>query len=148
MDDEEVGSATDEVRATAVLLMAVTERIRAALEAAAARSSLSGTQARALMALGSPTPMGTLAHHLGCDASNVTGLADRLEARGLVVRQSAAGDRRVKALALTARGHRVREELEQAVVAGSPVRAALDPAQRAQLLELLRAVAGDGVRPC
>src|SRR3954464_12478022 len=41
-----------------------------------------------------PTPMSALAERLFCDASNVTGIADRLEARGLVERGSAEGDRR------------------------------------------------------
>ena len=36
---------------------------------------------------GRPLPMGRLAATLSCDASNVTGLVDRLEARGLVARR-------------------------------------------------------------
>jgi len=55
-----------------------------------------------------PIPMGRLAEALACDASNVTGLIDRLESRGLVRRQPAAGDRRVKVLALTPAGVRLR----------------------------------------
>ena len=55
-----------------------------------------------------PVSMGRLAETLGCDASNVTGLIDRLEARGLVERRAAAGDRRVKALHLTPAGSRLR----------------------------------------
>jgi DNA-binding MarR family transcriptional regulator len=53
-------------------------------------------------------PMGRLAEALACDASNVTGLVDRLESRGLVRRQPAAGDRRVKVLVLTPAGARLR----------------------------------------
>src|SRR5215472_15441916 len=45
-----------------------------------------------------PLPMGQLAETLGCDASNVTGLVDRLETRGLVQRQPSAGDRRVRVI--------------------------------------------------
>ena len=41
-------------------------------------------------------PMGRLAETLACDASNVTGLVDRLESRGLVRRQPSAADRRVE----------------------------------------------------
>ena len=37
-----------------------------------------------------PMPMGRLAETLFCDASNVTGLVDRLEARGLVERRPSA----------------------------------------------------------
>ena len=35
-----------------------------------------------------PMPMSALAERLFCDASNVTGIADRLEARGLVEREA------------------------------------------------------------
>src|SRR4051794_3397537 len=45
-----------------------------------------------------PLPMSRLAATLSCDASNVTGLVDRLESRGLVRRQPSPGDRRVKVL--------------------------------------------------
>jgi DNA-binding MarR family transcriptional regulator len=55
-----------------------------------------------------PIPMGQLAETLACDASNVTGLVDRLEARGLVLRRPSAGDRRVKVLVLTPTGSRLR----------------------------------------
>jgi len=55
-----------------------------------------------------PIPMGRLADALCCDASNVTGLIDRLESRGLICRQTASGDRRVKVLALTPAGVRLR----------------------------------------
>jgi len=55
-----------------------------------------------------PIPMGRLAESLACDASNVTGLIDRLESRGLVRRQAASGDRRIKVLALTPAGARLR----------------------------------------
>ena len=49
-------------------------------------------------------PMSRLAMSLACDASNVTGLVDRLEARGLIARREAAHDRRVKEIVLTEAG--------------------------------------------
>src|SRR5437667_6840571 len=55
-----------------------------------------------------PIPMGELAEALACDASNVTGLVDRLESRGLVRRRPSAEDRRVKVLELTPAGARLR----------------------------------------
>ena len=55
-----------------------------------------------------PIPMGELAETLACDASNVTGLVDRLESRGLVRRSPSAADRRVKVLDLTPTGSRLR----------------------------------------
>src|SRR5438477_3306861 len=60
---------------------------------------------------GRPLPMSRLADTLSCDASNVTGLVDRLESRGLVRRQAAVGDRRVKVLQLTPAGSRLRTQL-------------------------------------
>ncbi len=51
-----------------------------------------------------PLPMNDLAGALHCDASNVTGLVDRLEQRRLVERRPGARDRRVKELLLTAEG--------------------------------------------
>src|SRR3954471_1190947 len=58
-----------------------------------------------------PLPMGRLASTLGCDASNVTGLVDRLEARGLVQRRASAADRRIKVIQLTPTGSRIRAHL-------------------------------------
>jgi DNA-binding MarR family transcriptional regulator len=45
----------------------------------------------------------------------VTGIVDRLEARGLVQRRSAPHDRRVKALALTPAGLQVRDRVIRAL---------------------------------
>src|SRR5919109_2268591 len=53
---------------------------------------------------GAELPMSSLAGKLFCDASNVTGIVDRLEDRGLIERRPAAHDRRVKMLALTEAG--------------------------------------------
>src|SRR5262245_24156297 len=58
-----------------------------------------------------PIPMGKLAEALACDASNVTGLVDRLESRGLIRRQPSAEDRRVKVLELTQAGIRLRSSV-------------------------------------
>src|SRR5579885_2974808 len=53
---------------------------------AASELDLHPAQAGALLQLSSPLPMSELAGRLGCDSSNVTGLVDRLEVRGLVAR--------------------------------------------------------------
>lgn len=55
-------------------------------------------------------PMGQIAEALTCDASNVTGLVDRLEARGLIERLTLPHDRRIKAIALTKAGRIAREK--------------------------------------
>lgn len=132
-----------EVDVTAGLLFALAERTRRSFEAVAARFDLTPVQARALLGLEEAVRMRSLAEHLHCDASNVTGIADRLEARGLVVREPAAGDRRVKLLALTPEGARVRQQLEDAVAGASPITTDLDVEEREALRALLRkAVSG------
>jgi DNA-binding MarR family transcriptional regulator len=55
--------------------------------------------------------MNVLAEALHCDASNITGLVDKLEARGIIQRQSDPGDRRVKMIALTQAGIKFRAKL-------------------------------------
>src|SRR5919201_5678316 len=81
--------------------------------AVASEFELSPPQVRALRVLDPdrPVPMSELAEALHCDNSNVTGIVDRLEDRGLVERRSATHDRRVKMLVVTEEGARVREQL-------------------------------------
>jgi DNA-binding MarR family transcriptional regulator len=83
---------------------------RAHLPPLAAELQLSPAQCHVLHLIepGRPLPMGQLAATLACDASNVTGLVDRLESRGLVRRRPSATDRRVKVLDLTPTGSRLR----------------------------------------
>ena len=73
---------------------------------------LSPPQAQALRQLheDEPCPMSELAGQLCCDNSNVTGIVDRLERRGLVERRPAEHDRRVKLVQLTPAGAALREE--------------------------------------
>jgi DNA-binding MarR family transcriptional regulator len=65
-----------------------------------------------------PVPMRGLADMLVCDASNVTGIIDRLESRGLVRRETSPQDRRVKVVVATDEGREallaVREDMEAA----------------------------------
>jgi MarR family transcriptional regulator, organic hydroperoxide resistance regulator len=87
---------------------------------------------------------------LHCDASNVTGIADRLEARGLVTRQAAREDRRVKLLALTPAGMRLRAGLEDAIADASPIMSGLTVDERETLRALLGKAIGrvNGVADC
>ena len=86
---------------------------RGHLPAWGARFGLSPVQCHVLHLIepGQPMPMIRLAEALSCDASNVTGLVDRLESRGLVQRRASPEDRRVKVLDLTATGSRLRAQL-------------------------------------
>ena len=80
---------------------------------------------------GVETPMRALAQQLFCDPSNVTGIVDRLEARGLIERRSLETDRRVKIIRLTPEGQRVRAEVVERM--SSPPRQAADRLDRPML---------------
>lgn len=58
-----------------------------------------------------PSPMNSLSTWLACDASNVTGIVDRLESQGLITRQDNPADRRVKMITLTPAGLHQRNNL-------------------------------------
>ena len=97
-------SLSDQVWAR--LLQISLDRVHRHLEAAAAEFGLAPAQAIALHELESDRPMSmrALAARLRCDPSNITGLIDRLEARGLVERLAHPRDRRIKFLMLTPAG--------------------------------------------
>jgi len=84
-----------------------------------------------------PLPMNRLADTLSCDASNVTGLVDRLESRGLVRRAPSPGDRRVKVLQLTPAGTRLRSQLLRQMAGRSHPLSRLSPARQRTLVALL-----------
>ena len=92
---------------------------------------------------GQPVPMSRLAEVLSCDASNVTGLVDRLEARGLVERRPAPHDRRVKVLALTPRGTRLRGEMLVHMTGQPRPLSSLSPDERRALVSLLERLVGE-----
>ena len=85
------------------------------LPAIAGELGLSPPQAITLRLLGEPQPMGALAQGMHCDNSNMTGIVDRLEERGLVERRPSTGDRRVKLIATTDAGSELREQLNRAL---------------------------------
>ena len=123
------------------LLMGLLDLMKRSFGAVAGPRDLSPPQMQALRALSvsGPVPMRELAGQLHCDASNVTGLTDRLEARGLVERRQDDQDRRVKTLALTDGGHALLVGMMEELAASSPVQV-LDDDERLALRELLRAI--------
>jgi DNA-binding MarR family transcriptional regulator len=82
--------------------------------------------------------MSSLASALVCDPSNVTGIVDRLVARGLLERREAAHDRRVKLLSLTDEGKRVREQIVSRLGSPPPTIAGLSRADQVALRDLLQ----------
>jgi DNA-binding MarR family transcriptional regulator len=105
---------------------------------------LAPQQMIALRMLGAgPRKMSELAQALFCDNSNVTGIVDRLEERGLVRREAAEGDRRVKLLVLTKEGERMRIEITKRMAEPPPPIASLSEKDQRALRDILkRAVEG------
>jgi len=112
------------------------------LPAADAAADLSPVQCHVLHLLepDRPLPMARLAETLSCDASNVTGLIDRLEERGLVQRRASATDRRVKVLHLTPSGSRLRAQLLRRMRDSALPLSRLSPAEQRTLVTLLEAL--------
>ena len=95
-------------------------------------------QAHALLELGDePVSMRSLATCIGNDPSNVTGLVDRLEARGLVAREPHPSDRRVTHVVLTAAGAALQARLHERLYAPP---AALLGMSKSELDVLVRAL--------
>ncbi|WP_407986894.1 MarR family winged helix-turn-helix transcriptional regulator [Kitasatospora sp. CMC57] len=94
-------------------------------------------QGKLLGLLQRPLPMRALAELLGCDASNITGIVDRLEGRGLVRREADPADRRVKVVVLTSEGEGAVQRIRAEITAGLPGLARLDAEGRRELSELL-----------
>jgi DNA-binding MarR family transcriptional regulator len=100
---------------------------------------LAPQQMIALRMLGpGPRKMSDLADALFCDSSNVTGIVDRLEDRGLVRRESSKKDRRVKLLILTAEGERVRVEITKRMAEPPPPIASLSEKDQRALRDILK----------
>ena len=107
---------------------------------AASDLDLHPAQAGVLLQLETPLPMRHLAAILGCDNSNITGLVDRLETRGLVSRQPSPDDRRVRHIVLTPAGRRLRDQLLDRVGRPTAGLDRLEALEQVQLRDLLRKV--------
>ncbi|MGW7263732.1 MarR family winged helix-turn-helix transcriptional regulator [Streptomyces sp. NPDC054842] len=121
------------------LIGGVVARYHEEYEEAAAEHALTGAQARLLSLLTlEPLPMRRLAQKLRCEPSNVTGIVDRLEARGLVERRPDPADRRVKLAAPTEEGRRIARSLRDSLDFAREPLAGLSHEERLSLRELLR----------
>lgn len=94
-----------------------------------------------LRMLDQPRPMGEIAATLHCDNSNVTGIVDGLEERGLARREPAEHDRRVRLIALTPEGTRLRRRLMKAVEVPPEWMQRLSPADQETLRDILERAA-------
>ncbi len=118
----------DYIRATAADRVALLDRL-----------GLTPAESRALSSLdpGAGRSMRSLADEWSCDPSNATWLVDRLERQGLAKRVSRDGDRRVKAVVLTAKGKKLRGDLIESLYTPPPDLVALPQRD----LDALRAAA-------
>ena len=129
-------------------LMALGAHLNGLVAEVAARHGLTGAQASLLRSLDRPRPMRAVADQLRCDPSNVTGLIDRIEARGLVERTPDPADRRVRLLALTERGRAVRAGLEAELAVQVASASTLGPDEAEGLLALLDRIRLGGTPGC
>jgi DNA-binding MarR family transcriptional regulator len=123
----------------ATALYQLVETLRGEHEGAAASAGLTAPQATILTLLSEPTSMSQFAERMGCDASNITGIVDRLEAKHLVVRLVDKADRRVKRIARTPAGDQAVTRFHQELVHSSSL-AKLTPKAKRGLLAALAEV--------
>ncbi|MFJ5707702.1 MULTISPECIES: MarR family winged helix-turn-helix transcriptional regulator [unclassified Streptomyces] len=142
-------SHTDPVTLEVVeLIGTVVARYHQEYEEAAATHSLTGAQARVLGLLAlEPTPMRKIAEKLKCEPSNVTGIIDRLESRGLVERRPDPADRRVKLAAPTDEGRDTARRLRDSLRFAREPLGELTTVERTLLRDLLRRMLGEDPDP-
>lgn len=122
------------------LIFAIAEQMSSYFERAVSELGLTQAQGRLIMELRDPATMRTLAEQLHCDASNITGLVDRMEERGWVRRRLDPTDRRVRWVELTRQGASLLEQVEARVAADRPSVLGLPEPDQATLHRLLQRV--------
>ena len=88
-----------------------------------------------------PQSMSSLAGAWKCDASNVTWLVDRLEEHGLAERRAHPGDRRIRTVALTRKGAKIRSQVEARMYEAPEILRPLGPRDLDALSKILRKIA-------
>jgi len=125
------------------LIADMSTRFHEEYDAAAEAQDLTGVQARLLAVVADgPAPMNQLASVLKCEPSNITGLVDRLAARGLVTREPSPTDRRVKLVTATPAGVELSGKVWAELDFAAEPLAALTDAERTTLRDLLRRIQG------
>lgn len=142
--DEFSGTDSDYLRVAqevSRLVLTLAERLQRGFAARAAESDLSAAQAKVLLQLRpeEALPMRALASRLRYDASNLTGLVDKLETRGAVERRPDPSDRRIKAIAMTEEGACLRENFRRRLESEAGSLASLSDSQLRELRDLLQA---------
>jgi MarR family transcriptional regulator, organic hydroperoxide resistance regulator len=130
----------DHGREACILLLNLLRADQGALLKAWGEFDLSSAQGEFLCTLEpqEPATMVSLARRLHCHDSNVTGMVDRLEQRGLIERRSHPRDRRVKLIALTGDGESLRRRLLERLSDPLPFIAVLSEGDKTLLRDVLR----------
>lgn len=118
------------------------DRLSQGFHAELREQDLTPPLAMTLRLLDEPRSMRFLADAHRCDASNITGLVDRLERRGLVERTPDPTDRRVTLVTRTPEGSRVRKRLATRAFATLDGRRDLSESELEELIALLERLIG------
>ncbi|MEV1198500.1 MarR family winged helix-turn-helix transcriptional regulator [Microbispora rosea] len=132
--ERETQAPTD--RVLCGLVKGLANQIEANIRVRAATLGLTASQGTALCELTRPMTLRELAERMGCEPSNATFVADRLEDQGYLERHPHPDDRRAKQLVLTPKGTELRERLIELLSENSPL-APLAPEERDVLQRLL-----------
>jgi MarR family transcriptional regulator, organic hydroperoxide resistance regulator len=122
-------------------LMGVMHAMKDHVASLAATLDLTPSQLAALSHLDVPRSQRELAESLHFDASNITDIVDRLEARGLVVRTVDPDDRRIRRIVRTPEGEALRRRALDEALATAPTVAPLSASEQRTLCELLGKIA-------
>src|SRR5579862_9916153 len=124
-------------------LLQVSFRAKKGLIRISEENDLTFVQVYTLLSIehGKPLSMNEIANMLNCDASNVTGIIDRLFSREYIVRQEKPGDRRVKMVSLTPKGEKLRRQtVKEFINYPSKSLERLIDSQRTRLADLLKRI--------
>jgi len=122
--------------------------LKAQVIAAGLVCDLAGMQALTLLRLSDlvPQSMKDLCHILHCDASNVTGIIDGLEQKGLVERRNDPRDRRIKTIHILPAGKQLQQQiLSQLVRESKTLLAPLTNEQAQQLTAIVHALSNNQI---
>jgi len=134
------GGDQDLVRDLLRHLIGVVHAMKEHVESIADEFDLSLSQLDAMKNLGEACSQRELAQRLHFDASNVTDIVDRLEARGLVIRTVDPSDRRIRRVVLTPEGEAVHRKIFDRAIAEAPINS-LTRAEQKTLRALLAKIA-------
>jgi DNA-binding MarR family transcriptional regulator len=100
---------------------------------------LTSMQAITLLLLDTPRPMHYITTTFNCDASNVTGIVDGLQHKGLAGRYESTSDRRIRMVELKPEGRKLRDTLLKKVATDSnPIFSKLNTEELKTFFDLIR----------